>query len=175
MLLKDSGEGLAPEGQTMHVIIWSIAGFSILIGVLGTVVPVLPGTPMIFAGALLIGWWHDYSCIGVPSLTFLAILAMLGVLVDLVASSLGAKRVGASLWALLGATLGSFIGIFFSIPGIIVGPFIGAYAGELLAGTSLRQATRVGFGTWVGILCGAVCKVALALSMVGFLIIALLV
>jgi uncharacterized protein YqgC (DUF456 family) len=159
----------------MEYLVWILAGVAILIGVLGTVIPAVPGTPLIFAGALLIGWWHNYSTIGVGALTLLGVLAALGVLVDFIASSLGAKRVGASSWALLGATLGSFLGLFFSIPGIIIGPFLGGYLGELFAGTSLRQATKVGVGTWVGLLLGTVFKVAIALSMVGFLAISLFV
>jgi len=159
----------------MEYLVWILAGVAILIGVLGTVIPAVPGTPLIFAGALLIGWWHNYSTIGVGALTLLGVLAALGVLVDFIASSLGAKRVGASSWALLGATLGSFLGLFFSIPGIIIGPFLGGYLGELVAGTSLRQATKVGVGTWIGLLFGTVFKVAIALSMVGFLVISLFV
>ena len=154
----------------MEYFIWALALLSVAIGVLGTVFPALPGTPLIFGGAFLIGWWHDYSIIGGASLIFLAVLALLGTAIDFVASSLGAQRVGASGYALVGATIGSLVGIFLGLPGIILGPFFGAFAGELLAKPSLSQATKVGLGTWVGLLLGTVAKVAIAFTMVGFIL-----
>lgn len=154
----------------MEYLIWALALLSIAVGVLGTVFPALPGTPLIFGGAFLLGWWHNYSIIGGPSLIFLGVLALLGIAIDFVASSLGAQRVGASGYALIGATIGSLVGIFFALPGIILGPFVGAFAGELLAKPSLGQATKVGLGTWFGLLVGTVAKVALALAMVGFIV-----
>lgn len=154
----------------MEYLIWALALLSVVIGVMGTVFPALPGTPLIFVGAFLIGWWHDYSIIGIASLVFLGILALLGIAIDFVASSLGAQRVGASGSALVGATLGSLFGIFLGLPGIILGPFVGAFVGELLSTPSLRQATKVGIGTWIGLLLGTVAKVALAFTMVCFII-----
>jgi uncharacterized protein YqgC (DUF456 family) len=157
----------------MVYLVWALALLCIAIGVMGTVFPALPGTPLIFAGALIMSWWHDYTIISGWSLSLLAILAVLGVAIDFLASSMGAKRVGASPLALIGATLGSLVGIFFALPGIIIGPFIGAFGGELLAQSSVHQATKVGIGTWLGLLVGTVAKVALALSMVGFIMMAL--
>lgn len=157
----------------MLYLIWALALSCILLGVIGTVFPALPGTPLIFAGALLLGWWQDFAIIGAPSLIMLGILAVLGIAIDFIASSLGAKRVGASTWAILGATIGSIVGIFFSLPGIIIGPFLGAFAGELIARSSVQKATKVGLGTWVGLLLGTAAKVAVAFSMLGVIILAL--
>ena len=137
---------------------------------MGTVFSALPGTPLIFLGALIISWWYDYTVISGWGLLLLAVAATAGVAVDFLASSMGAKRVGASPLALIGATLGSIVGIFFALPGIIIGPFVGAFGGELLAQSSLHQATKVGIGTWLGLLVGTVAKVAIALSMVGGII-----
>jgi hypothetical protein len=159
----------------MEYLIWALALLSIVVGVLGTVFPALPGTPLIFAGAFLVGWWHNYSIIGGASLVFLGILALVGIAIDFVASSLGAQRVGASGYALIGATVGSIVGIFFGLPGILFGPFFGAFVGELLARPSLAQATKVGLGTWFGLLLGTVAKVAVAFTMVGFIIFTLFV
>ena len=159
----------------MLYLIWALALCCIGLGLVGTVFPALPGTPLIFIGALLIGWWQDFAIIGAPSLIVLGVLAVSSIVIDFVASSLGAKRVGASTWAIVGATIGSIIGIFFSIPGIIIGPFLGAFAGELLAQSSVHQAAKVGIGTWVGLLLGTAAKVAVAFSMIGVFILALLV
>lgn len=157
----------------MEYLVWALAVLSVVVGVLGTVFPALPGTPLIFAGAFLIGWWHDYVIIGGPSLIFLGVLAVVGIAIDFVASSLGAQRVGASGYALIGATVGSIVGIFFGLPGILFGPFFGAFGGELLARPSVAQATKVGLGTWFGLLLGTVAKVAIAFTMVGFIVLSL--
>jgi uncharacterized protein YqgC (DUF456 family) len=89
---------------------------------------------------------------------------------------MGAKRVGAGKLAMLGAALGTvFGGLFFSIPGLILGPFVGAMAGELVRGKELREASKIGFGTWVGLAFGTALKLALAFAMLGIFVLALLV
>jgi len=159
----------------MLYLIWALALLCIVVGVCGTVFPALPGTPLIFIGAFMLAWWYDFSLFGAPSLVFLGVLAALGVAVDFVASSMGAKRVGASSLAVIGATLGSLFGLFFALPGIILGPFVGAFIGEIVAQSSLRHATKVGIGTWIGLLLGTAAKVAIALTMVGFIALALII
>jgi uncharacterized protein YqgC (DUF456 family) len=159
----------------MLYLVWTLAIFCVVVGVFGTVFPALPGTPLIFIGALAIAWWYDFTILGIPSLAFLGLLAALGVAVDFIASTMGAKRVGASTLAIIGATVGSIVGIFFALPGIILGPFIGAFMGELVAQSSLRHATKVGIGTWIGLLVGTATKVAIALTMVGFMVFSMLI
>ena len=159
----------------MLYLIWILSLCCIVLGVIGTVFPALPGTPLIFAGALLIAWWQDFTIIGVPSLFMLLFLAVLGIAIDFIASSLGAKRVGASSWAIVGATVGSIVGIFFALPGSIIGPFLGAFGGELIARSSVTKATQVGIGTWIGLLLGTAAKVAVAFSMLGVIGLALVV
>jgi uncharacterized protein YqgC (DUF456 family) len=159
----------------MLYLVWALAILCIIAGLLGTVFPALPGTPLIFVGALLIAWWHDFTILGPMSLIFLGGMAVVGFAVDFIASSMGAQRVGASPLAVVGATVGSLLGLFFAIPGLIIGPFIGAFVGELITQRSVHHATKVGFGTWVGLLIGTVAKIAIALSMVGFIAITLMV
>ena len=102
----------------------------------------------------------------------MAILTLHSLIVDIWSTAHGAKRVGASKLAMLGATLGTVVGLFFALPGLILGPFIGAVAGELLHQRSLHpnslgHASKVGAGTWLGILLGAALKLALAFTMLG--------
>jgi len=156
------------------IIVWCLSLLLIGCGVLGTVFPALPGSPLIFAGALLIASWQDFSVIGWVPLTTMAILAILSILVDFISSALGARTVAASSRAILGATIGSFVGIFGGIVGIIVGPFLGALIGEHLAQSSLKRAAEVGVATWVGILLGTVVKVALVAAMLGVFVSALI-
>src|SRR5690606_24154240 len=109
------------------------------------------------------------------TLFVLGVLTVFSIGVDALAGLLGAKRVGASRLALVGAAIGTLLGIFFGLPGVVLGPFVGALVGELLAGGSLRKATGVGVGTWIGFLVGAVAKVGICFAMLGVFAFALLV
>ncbi len=142
-----------------------IAGILIFVGLLGTVLPVLPGLPVMFAGMLLAAWAGDFQHIGAGTLVALGLLVLLSIAVDLAASVLGAKRVGASNKGLWGAGIGGFAGIFFGIPGLVAGPFLGASLGEVAHGRPWRDASRIGLGTWLGLLLGALLKLLLAFGM----------
>jgi len=146
----------------------------ILAGIAGTVVPVLPGVPLVFAGMLLAAWTDHFRHIGAFTLTVLGVLSALALLVDLGASLLGARRVGASTRALWGAALGGLVGLFFGLPGLLLGPFLGATIGELTGGRELAHATRVGMGTWLGLLFGTLAKIALCITMLGVFALALM-
>lgn len=149
-----------------------IAAVLVLVGVAGTIVPIVPGLPLVFAGMLLAAWVGDFEQISVATMVVLGVLTLLSLAIDFWAAAHGAKRVGASRKALIGAVLGTFVGIFFGPIGLFVGPFAGALAGELLHGRGLGQqklgqATKVGFGTWLGIVLGVVLKLTLAFAMIG--------
>ena len=150
--------------QTLYFI---LSGVLIIAGIAGTVVPMLPGVPLVFAGMLLAAWADHFQHVGAVTLTFLGVLCALALLIDFVASMLGARRVGASSRALWGASLGTLTGLFFGLPGLLLGPFVGAALGELSAGRELSHATRVGVGTWLGLLFGTLAKIALCFTMLG--------
>jgi len=110
-------------------------------------------------------------------MAILAVLTLFSLGIDFMATALGAKRVGASSPALVGAVLGTFAGLLFGVVGVFIGPFVGALLGELVwlrgvGGRELGQATRVGLGTWLGIVIGTVLKLGLAFVMVGLFAIA---
>ena len=144
----------------------------VVVGIVGTVLPALPGAPLVFLGLLLAAWVDHFEKVGWFTLTVLAVLTVLTFVVDFMAASLGAKRVGASWAALAGAALGMIVGLFFSIPGLILGPFVGAVLGEYLARKDWAQARRVGLGTWLGMLLGIAGKLALIFTMVGIFVLA---
>jgi hypothetical protein len=145
----------------------ALAALLVLVGVLGTVLPILPGVLLVFGGLFLAAWAEDFTRVGMVGLIIIGVLAALGFVADFVASLLGAKRVGASPKALVGATIGGVIGIFFGIPGILLGPFLGAALGEYWARGGLAQAGKVGVGTWLGLLAAAIAKVVIAFAMIG--------
>lgn len=144
-----------------------LSAILILVGIAGVILPALPGLPLVFVGMLLAAWAGDFQQIGWPALAMLGLLTLLSIIVDFLASALGAKRVGASRKAIAGAVIGSIVGLFFGIIGIFAGPFIGALAGELWHSRKLGLATKVGFGTWLGIVIGTVLKLGLAFAMLG--------
>ena len=144
-----------------------LAAILVVIGLAGTILPVIPGTLLVFAGLFTAAWAEQFAKVGWIPLAIIGALGLLSFVADLVSSLLGAKRVGASPQALVGAALGGLVGLFFSIPGMLIGPFAGAVAGELVARGGLRQAGKVGLGTWLGLLLGAVLKVVIAFLMIG--------
>lgn len=152
------------------LLLWLAAVMLVLVGCAGVIVPALPGVPLVFIGLWMAAWLGDYSRVGFWSLSVLAALTVIAVVTDLVASALGAKRVGASSEAIWGALIGSLVGVFFGLIGLLLGPFAGAVAGELLARGGVHQATRVGVATWLGLLLGTLLKLAITLTMLGIFI-----
>src|SRR5690606_8730881 len=134
----------------------------------GVVLPALPGVPLVFLGLLLAAWADGFSHVGWPVLLLLAGLTTLSLVADLLATVLGAQRVGASRQALWGTFSGSLAGLLFMPWGLLLGPLLGALLGEYWHGRQLGHATRVGLGTWLGIVLGAALKMGLALAMLGF-------
>lgn len=150
---------------------WAGVLILILAGLVGTLLPILPGPPLVFFGLWLAALIDDYRHVGTPTLVLLGLLVLLTVAIDFFASALGAQKVGASKQAVSGALIGSLVGAFFGIPGLLIGPFVGAVAGQLLARSQLEQAARVGFATWLGMLIGALAKLGLSLAMIAIFLV----
>src|SRR5271167_4131346 len=108
----------------MNTVLYVLAAALILVGLVGAVVPLLPGIPLIFGGIWLIAGVDRYRHLGLWWLLGIALIGTNGLLLDLLAGSLGARRVGASPQAIWGALLGTLVGIFLGIPGLLLGPFI---------------------------------------------------
>ncbi len=149
-----------------------IAAAMIVTGLVGAVLPALPGLPLVFGGMLVAAWTDGFVHVPVWVLVLLGLLTLLSLAIDFWATALGARRVGASRKAIVGAMLGTLGGLFLGPAGLLLGPFAGALAGELLhrrslRGTHLGDAAKVGFGTWLGILFGVALKLGLAFTMLG--------
>lgn len=158
--------------MNLDTLYYILAAVLVVIGMVGTVLPALPGLPLVFGGMALAAWVSGFEKVGWVTLTVLGLLTALSVVVDFAATAMGAKRVGASKLAIVGSVIGTFAGLFFGLVGVFVGPFVGALAGEWIHTRQLDQATKVGVGTWVGIVVGTVFKLGLGFAMVGVFAIA---
>jgi len=149
-------------------LIITITVLLMLAGLAGCIVPVLPGPLLVLTGALVYAWYTGFTVVSWAVIALLAALALLSQLLDYLASMIGAKKFGAGKWGMIGACAGAVIGLFTGgIFGIIVGPFVGALVLEMVAGKDFRSSFRIGIGTLVGFLGGAVGKTVIALTMIG--------
>jgi uncharacterized protein YqgC (DUF456 family) len=161
--------------MALQVVLYFVAGALILIGLIGVVLPALPGLPLMFAGMLLAAWADHFQRVPIWVIVILGLMSLAALLIDFLATSLGAKRYGAGKLAIIGATLGTLVGVFFGIPGLLVGPFLGAVIGELMHGKQLAQASKVGMATWLGLIFGTGLKIAMAFAMLAIFALALLI
>jgi uncharacterized protein YqgC (DUF456 family) len=159
----------------LHALWYVLAVVLIVVGFIGTIVPALPGVPLVFLGMLVAAWADGFQHVGLWTLIGLGVLTVIAVAVDFLAGLAGARRVGASRMALIGAAIGTIVGIFFGIPGLLLGPFLGALIGELVAGGTLKRATGVGVGAWIGFLVGTVLKLGVCFAMLGLFALAFIV
>jgi hypothetical protein len=139
----------------------------VIVGLAGVVLPGLPGHLLIFAGLVLAAWADGFARVGIPTLAVIGALALASYVIDVVATVLGARRIGASTRAMTGAALGTLLGLFMGLPGMIVGPFLGGLLGELTVRGDLIQAGRAGAAAWIGFAVGGAIKVAIAFVMIG--------
>ena len=155
--------------------LYVLGGLLILVGLVGVVMPALPGLPVMFAGMLLTAWADDFKRVPIWVIVILGVMSLAALAIDFLATSFGAQRYGAGKLAILGAALGTLVGVFFGIPGLVVGPFLGAVVGELMHGKQLLQASKVGVATWMGLIFGTALKVAVAFAMLAIFALALLI
>ncbi len=151
----------------MELFWWFVAVLFFAIGLIGTVLPVFPGTVVILAGALL----HRIM-LGPEKSVSWATIVVLGLLtaasygLDFLSGYFGARYFGATKWGMFGALLGALVGIFFGLAGLFVGPMIGAVAGEFIAGKRMIDAGRAGWGSLLGNLSAMMGKLFIALLMI---------
>lgn len=148
---------------------WALFGFVLLImfvGVMGTVVPVLPGVPLIWIAMLVFAVVEGFARVDATFLVLCLAVVIAAEVADHLARAWGARRFGAGRAGVWGAVIGAILGLFFMPIGLILGPFLGALTGELLAGRTLEESIRAGWGGVVGTLGSMVMKFFVAVGMV---------
>jgi len=143
----------------MAVFWWLTAIVLMAVGLIGSVVPVIPGTTIILAAAIIhrLALGPDQS-LGWTALICLLLLTFVTYAIDAAAGYVGAWKFGATKWGLVGGAVGALVGLLFGL--------VGAIAGEIIAGKRLMKAGRAGWGTFVGSLAAMVAKLFIGLIMV---------
>ena len=147
-----------------------IVGVLMVAGLVGAVVPMLPGTPLIMVGAVVYAVATDFTSVGAGRLAILAVLGLAGWAIEHLAGALGARRAGGGRGAVVGALVGAVIGLAFAPLGLLLGPIAGAIAGELVSGRDPVGSVRTGVGTAIGVVVGIVAHVAFAVTMVALFV-----
>ncbi|MCD5415590.1 DUF456 domain-containing protein [Candidatus Bipolaricaulota bacterium] len=137
------------------------------IGLVGTVMPFLPGTPVILVGAIIYAFATDFAVIDGGLIALLVIICLGAELLEYSAGAIGARKYGASKAGVYGSIIGALAGIFVFFPiGMLIGTMAGAVAGEMLAGASGSKAIRAGFGAILGAVSGMILKFIAGVAMI---------
>ena len=142
----------------------------LLIGLIGCIVPVLPGTTLILFGAvlhkLLLPDAMTWGVIG-----WMLALWFVSVIADFVGVMIGARLFGGGKWGMTGATGGALVGMFFSLPALLLGTFLGAVVAEKYgAKRSDRESIKAGVGATAGFFISTAARLACAVAMIALII-----
>jgi uncharacterized protein len=148
-------------------LMWILAIVLMVVGLIGTVLPALPGVVLVLAGVIVGAWIDDFAKVPIWVVVVIGVLAMIAWATDYVATVMGAKKAGASKLALLGAAIGTIVGIFMGLIGVLFMPLVGAALGQYLSEKNSKNAAKVGIATWLGLLVGTVVKIAIVFVMLG--------
>lgn len=145
----------------------------VLLGFIGSILPIIPGPPISWVGLLLLKWTDfilDHGTAYENALWILLFFVVLVTILDYVVPIMGTKKFGGSKRGVWGATIGVVVGLFFGPLGIIIGPFLGAYIGEITTGKKEREALRAAWGSFVGFLLGVGMKLMVCGAILFFFI-----
>lgn len=141
----------------METLLIILAFICIAVGIIGSILPVLPGVPLSYGGILLLHFTEKIQ-FSTQFLIFWAVMVVIVQLLDYYVPIWGTKKFGGSKRGIWGCAIGMVVGIFLGPWGIILGPFVGAIAGELSSGKQTRAAIKAGFGSFMGFVLGIVSK-----------------
>jgi uncharacterized protein YqgC (DUF456 family) len=164
------GAPRAGEDRAVEILLYALGALALLAGIAGVILPALPGSALLVAGAVLVGWADGFQRVSGVTVGVCAFLGALIWAVDLAAGVLGAKVFGASRWAILGSGIGLLLGLFLGLPGIVLGPAVGALVFEYARDPNFEKALRAGVGAFLGFVLGSAVKVALTFVLIGVLI-----
>jgi hypothetical protein len=157
----------------MEIALYVVGFVAMAVGLAGLVLPVVPGSALIVAGAIAVAWAEDFTRVGWGTLAVTIVLGLVVWAVDFAASVLGAKAFGASRWSVVGAGVGVVVGLFLGPVGILLAPVVGAIAFEYARNPDFQRAAKAGVGAFVGFVLGSAVKLALGFAMAALVLVAL--
>ena len=158
----------------MSVALFIIAIFLVIIGIVGCIVPALPGVPLSYLALVLLRFSDKGDDVSNTLLIVYGVLTVVVTVLDYVIPAWGTKRYGGSKWGVWGSMIGVLVGLFMGPFGIIIGPFVGAVVFELLGGKPSREAIRAGWGSFIGLLSGTIIKLIIC-GLIAYHVISILV
>jgi uncharacterized protein YqgC (DUF456 family) len=158
----------------VDLLVWTLAIVLVIIGLVGTLVPLLPGTTLILIGVavqkLLLPETLTWGVVA-----WIAAVWVVSILADILCTMAGARFFGGTKWGMAGATGGALAGMFFSLPALLLGTILGAVAAEKLgAKRSNSESLRAGAGAAVGFMLSGVVRFACGGLMVALFLMAAL-
>lgn len=148
---------------------WSLTGILLVAGLIGTVVPLLPGPVLIFVAGIVHTLLRPESGMSWWAIAIQALLVAVAYGIDIMSGAMGTKWFGGSRWGVAGVLIGGIVGLFFGLPGLIFGPLIGGFAFEMLfAKKEMSPAAKATWGTLVGTGVGLVARLCIGLVMIGW-------
>jgi uncharacterized protein YqgC (DUF456 family) len=163
--------GVVKVTEPTNTIVLALCLFTMLVGLIGIVLPVIPGTVVIFLAALVYAVAEGFEVVGWPTVVFMGLLTVVGTTADLWASSVGAKVGGASGWSVLVGLVGGLVGfVLFTLPGAILGAIAGVLLTEIIRVGDWRKALKAGSGWLLGWVLSTVVQLAIGLSMVALFV-----
>ncbi len=157
--------------ESLHTIVLTLTLLAMFVGLIGTVVPVIPGPVLIFLAALVYALIEGFQTIGWPTLLVLGLLTVMAISADLWASIAGAKAGGASGWSVLAGLVGGLVGlVVLSLPGAIIGAVLGVLLTEVIRLGDWRKALKAGGGWLIGWALSVVLQLSIGLAMVAIFI-----
>lgn len=142
----------------MNAALITIAIILLIAGLVGCIVPALPGVPLSYVALVLLRFTSYGDAVSNRLLIIWAVVTVLVTALDYIVPAWGTKRFGGSKWGTWGSTIGVIAGLFLGPWGIIIGPFVGAVVFELIGGKPSRDAIRAGWGSFIGLLTGTIIK-----------------
>lgn len=150
----------------MEIAIYIICGLMVVAGLVGTVLPMVPGVPLVFLGTAILAFYTNFAVISKLTLVVFLALTIISLLIDYLSGIIGAKYSGASLWGTLSALVGAIIGVvYFGIVGLIFAPAVFVLVFEFVGEKSIKKSTRSASYTLLSTVLGMVLNGAIALAM----------
>jgi uncharacterized protein YqgC (DUF456 family) len=157
--------------EPVATIVLTLTLIAMLLGIIGIVLPIIPGTILIFLAALVYALLEGFRTIGWPTLVVLGLLTLVATTADIWASSIGAKMGGASGWSVLTGLIGGLVGfLLFTLPGAIIGAILGVLLIEMVRVGDWKQALKAGGGWVIGWVLATILQLGIGLTMVAIFV-----